>query len=363
MYTLIKPLLFRLEAEHSHNLTMAFLGLVSRSQLALRLFRGYGRQRMPALPCQLAGMSFPNPLGLAAGLDKDARAFPALAALGFGWIELGTVTPMPQAGNATPRMFRLQSDEALINRMGFNNAGLEVFARNVKRLRHNTDSIIGINIGKNAQTPIEQAADDYLTSLDTVYELADYIAVNISSPNTKSLRELQNAKYLQDFLGKLRIHRDELASRHGRTTPLVLKIAPDLTADEIQVIAEAVLAQRFDAVIATNTTISRPAGSNPLYEESGGLSGRPLRNLSTVAISQLHQALGESVPIIGAGGIQSAGDVIEKLRAGAQMVQIYTGLIYQGPAIVRRILRGLEQKMQSMHIKDWSTLVKTIRAG
>ena len=361
MYSLIKPLLFRLDAEHSHDLTMAFLALVSRSRPALWLFRRYGRQRMPALPCELAGMCFPNPLGLAAGLDKDARAFPALAALGFGWIELGTVTPRPQAGNPGPRMFRLQSDEALINRMGFNSAGLDVFARNMKRLRRSTDSIIGINIGKNAQTPIERAADDYLHSLDTVCEIADYIAVNISSPNTQSLRELQNAKYLQGFLRKLRIHRDELASRCGRTTPLVLKIAPDLTADEIQVIAEAVLAQRFDAVIATNTTISRPAGSNPLYDESGGLSGRPLGSLSTATISRLHQTLGEGIPIIGAGGIQSAADVIEKLRAGAQMVQIYTGLIYQGPAIIRRILRGLEQEMESMHIKDWPTLVKTIR--
>lgn len=361
MYKLIRPLLFGLDAERSHDVVLWLLSTLSRSRPALRLIRRAGADSVPSIPCEIAGLKLPNPVGLAAGLDKDARAFPALAAMGFGWVELGTVTPRPQPGNPGKRLFRVETDAALVNRMGFNNAGLGTFADNIQRLRRHSNPVTGINIGKNAETPITRAVDDYIAALDAVYTLADYVAVNVSSPNTASLRDLQNSKYLDDLLAKLVSRRDELAVRHNKSIPLFLKIAPDLTAGEIAMLAETVRAHRLDAVIATNTTISRPDSPHPAYAEKGGLSGRPLKQSSTATIGQLFGHLQGEVPIIGVGGIENAGDVVEKLSAGARVVQIYTSFIYQGPAVIRGILLGLEQQMQSMHISAWKTFLERVR--
>lgn len=361
MYRLIRPLLFRLDAERSHDVILAVLAALSRSASALGLIRRLGADRVPSIPCRFAGLHLPNPLGLAAGLDKYGKAFPALASMGFGWVELGTVTPRPQPGNPGKRLFRVVSDAALVNRMGFNSEGLQPFTEHITKLRHVSKSVIGVNIGKNADTPITRAVDDYLTSLDAVYGMADYVAVNVSSPNTASLRDLQNSKYLDDLVCSLISRRDELAARHKKTVPLFLKIAPDLTPEEIANLAKTVRAHRLDAVIATNTTISRPNRQHPAYAEKGGLSGRPLRQSSTATIRQLYTHLRTEVPIIGVGGIESAQDVIEKISAGAQIVQIYTSFIYRGPAVIRSILRELEQLMHSMHISDWKSFSEHTR--
>lgn len=362
MYKLIRPLLFGLDAERSHDVILWLLSVLSTSDPALRLITRFGTGRVPFIPCEFAGLSLPNPVGLAAGLDKDAQAFPALAAMGFGWVELGTVTPRPQPGNPGKRLFRVETDAALVNRMGFNNAGLGPFTDNIRRLRRHSTAVTGINIGKNAETPITRAVDDYVTALDAVHTLADYVAVNISSPNTASLRDLQNSKYLDDLLASLVSRRDELAALHNKPVPLFLKIAPDLTNSEIAMLADTVKAHRLDAVIATNTTTSRPHNPHPAYAEKGGLSGRPLRQPATATIRQLYGHLQGEVPIIGVGGIEDAPDVIEKLSAGAGIVQIYTSFIYQGPAVVRSILLGLEQQMQSMHISDWKTFLEHVRS-
>lgn len=361
MYTVIRSLLFRLDAEQGHDFVIALLAALSRSKPALRLLSRYGIQRNASIPCRIAGVDFPNPLGLAAGLDKNGRAFPALAALGFGWVEVGTVTPRPQPGNPRQRLFRIQADAALINRMGFNSPGLEPLIENITRLRQNTNSKIGINIGKNAQTSLQEAIKDYLISLDAVYNLGDYIAINVSSPNTQSLRELQNSRYLSRLLDALVTRRDELASYHNKTIPLVLKIAPDLSTEEIESIASTALNYKIDAIIATNTTRSRPSEGTGIYRESGGLSGRPLTALSTQVIHQLYENLKGQIPIIGVGGIECASDARDKIKAGAQIVQLYTSFIYQGPAVIRKILSGLEQDMNSMHINDWGPWVEKVR--
>ncbi|MDJ0955743.1 MAG: quinone-dependent dihydroorotate dehydrogenase [Arenicellales bacterium] len=363
MYQIIRPLLFSLDAERGHDLIIALLSILSRNKTALRWLNRRGIQQTPSLPCTLAGLHLPNPLGLAAGLDKNAQAFPALAALGFGWLELGTVTPKPQPGNPKKRLYRIPSEAALINRMGFNSGGLEPFIQNVKRLRQNTNAIIGINIGRNARTPTNQSVEDYLVSLDAVYGLADYVAINVSSPNTKTLRELQEYRNLNHLVDRLIIRRNELATHHDRTIPLFLKIAPDLDPNQIEGIADIAIKYKLEGIIATNTTVSRPDSLIPEYQEEGGLSGRPLRKLSTQTISQLRQFLESQIPVIGVGGIESKEDVKEKIQAGATLVQIYTSLIYQGPAIIRRILRGLEQDMKSMHINDWSSLVERIHSS
>lgn len=363
MYKIIRPLLFSLDAERGHDLIIALLAILSRYKTTLRLLSKWGIHQVPSLPCTIAGLHFQNPLGLAAGLDKNASAFPALAALGFGWLELGTVTPKPQPGNPKKRLYRIPSDAALINRMGFNSAGLEPFIQNVKRLRQNTNTIIGINIGKNATTPTDKAVEDYLISFDAVYSLADYIAINVSSPNTKTLRELQDARNLNHLVGRLITRRNELITHHNKTTPLFLKIAPDLNPDQIKGIADVAIKYNLDAIIATNTTVSRPSTSTAVYKEKGGLSGRPLRSLSTQIIAQLYRLLGSQTPIIGVGGIENAEDVKEKIKAGAHLVQIYTSLIYQGPFVIQRILQGLEQDMKSMHINDWSALVERVRSS
>lgn len=350
-----------MDAERSHDMIIALLAVVSRSKPMLQILSRHSMQRNACIPCHIAGVHLPNPLGLAAGLDKDGRAFPALAALGFGWVELGTVTPRPQPGNAKPRLFRLESDTALINRMGFNSMGLDSLIENIKKLRRNTYSKIGINIGKNAQTSLHEAIEDYLMLLDAVYSLGDYIAINISSPNTRSLRELQNSRYLGHFLHALVTRRDELAVHHNKTVPLILKIAPDLSSEEIETIADTAIRYKLDAIIATNTTVSRPHGVSGIYREKGGLSGRPLAALSTQVIHQLYEELKGQIPIIGVGGITCASDVREKIKAGAEVTQLYTGFIYQGPAVIRQILMGLEQDMNSMHINDWVSWVKKVR--
>ena len=282
------------------------------------------------------GLRFPNPIGLAAGLDKDGRYIDALADLGFGFLEIGTVTPRPQPGNPRPRMFRLPSAEAIINRMGFNNGGVDAFVANVQRSRfYARGGILGLNIGKNADTPIERAADDYLYCLDRVYAYASYITVNISSPNTKNLRQLQAADELDQLLGALRARRDALAEQTQRRVPIALKIAPDLDDLQIQVIADAVRRHGFDAVIATNTTIARDAVQGlPHAEEAGGLSGAPVFAASNRVLAELVRTLSGAVPIIGVGGVLSGADARAKFDAGASLVQLYSGLIYRGPGLI-----------------------------
>lgn len=283
------------------------------------------------------GLTFPNPVGLAAGLDKDGAYIDGLAALGFGFIEIGTVTPRAQPGNPKPRMFRLPEAQALINRMGFNNGGVDAFVRNVQASRFYQEQrgILGLNIGKNADTPIERATDDYLYCLDKVYPYAAYVTVNISSPNTKNLRQLQQASEIDALLSALKMAQSQLADKHGRYVPLVLKIAPDLDDEQIDTIASALLRHHIDGVIATNTTITRDAVQGLAHaNETGGLSGAPVRDLSTRVVRALHQVLQGEIPIIGVGGILSGSDASEKMAAGASLVQLYTGLIYRGPALV-----------------------------
>lgn len=283
------------------------------------------------------GLTFPNPVGLAAGLDKDGAYIDGLAALGFGFIEIGTVTPRAQPGNPKPRMFRLPEAQALINRMGFNNGGVDAFVRNVQASRFYQEQrgILGLNIGKNADTPIERATDDYLYCLDKVYPYAAYVTVNISSPNTKNLRQLQQASEIDALLSALKMAQSQLADKHGRYVPLVLKIAPDLDDEQIDTIASALLRHHIDGVIATNTTITRDAVQGLTHaNETGGLSGAPVRDLSTRVVRALHQVLQGEIPIIGVGGILSGRDASEKMAVGASLVQLYTGLIYRGPELV-----------------------------
>ena len=295
-------------------------------------------------PRTVMGLRFPNPVGLAAGLDKDGASIDALASLGFGFIEVGTVTPRAQPGNPKPRMFRLPQANALINRMGFNNGGVEAFVRNVQAslFYQEQRGILGLNIGKNADTPIERAADDYLLCLEKVYPYASYVTVNISSPNTKNLRDLQDASALDALLSTLKQAQQRLADQHARYVPLVLKIAPDIDIEQIKTIAAALLRHRIDGVIGTNTTIQRDAIQGMTHAaEAGGLSGAPVNARSTAVIRALYQELGDAVPIIGVGGILSGADAKQKQDAGASLVQIYTGLIYRGPALIRECARAL----------------------
>jgi dihydroorotate dehydrogenase len=290
------------------------------------------------------GIRFPNPVGLAAGLDKDGACIDGLAALGFGFIEIGTVTPRAQPGNPKPRMFRLPQANALINRMGFNNGGVDAFIRNVQASRFYQDKqgVLGLNIGKNADTPIERATDDYLSCLEKVYPFADYVTVNISSPNTKNLRQLQQASELGVLLSSLKQSQRSLADRHGRYVPIALKIAPDLDAEQITTIADSLMQHQIDAVIATNTTTTRDAVQGLAHaDEAGGLSGAPVLPLSNRVISALRAELSDTIPIIGVGGILSGADARDKMLAGASLVQVYTGLIYRGPALVSECVQAL----------------------
>ncbi len=306
------------------------------------------------------GIRFPNPLGLAAGFDKHATAFPALAAMGFGCIELGTVTPRPQPGNPRPRLFRLTEDKAIINRMGFNSIGLEQFAHNIGHAK--SEVPLGINLGKNADTPLDQARDDYLAGLSRIYTFADYATINVSSPNTPGLRELQNRQLLDSLLTDLKQRQSELSDEHGRYVPLALKISPDLNDGELGHIVELLMRHHIDAVIATNTTLQRPdslrsrAAVNP-----GGLSGQPLKPLSTALIAKLFRQLQGTVPIIGVGGIETADDAWEKLTAGADLLQLYTSIIFQGPSVVGDILLDLERRLHSMQISNLAEAVQQAR--
>jgi dihydroorotate dehydrogenase len=332
-YALTRPFLFGLDAESAHDLT---LNTIERLQhTPARCLWSASSVSDPVL---LAGLRFPNRIGLAAGLDKNGRCIDGLGAMGFGFVEVGTVTPKAQAGNPKPRVFRLERAEALINRLGFNNEGLDAFIRHVRsahRFRAQ-GGIVGLNIGKNAATPIEQAADDYLVGLRGVYAHADYVTVNISSPNTQNLRSLQSDAALDALLATLVAERDGLAAQKGRRVPMFVKIAPDLDEPQIALIAAALQRHRIDGVIATNTTIARDAVKElPQAGEAGGLSGAPLREASNRVIAALRAALGAAMPIIGVGGVMSGDDAVAKLRAGADLVQIYTGLIYRGPGLVQ----------------------------
>ena len=335
LYSLARPLLFGMDAEAAHRLALASLKLIERGGMASML-----AGTVPAQRVKLMGLEFPNALGLAAGLDKNGEYIDALAAMGFGFIEIGTVTPRPQPGNPKPRLFRLPEAQALINRMGFNNHGVERLLANVLRARYR--GVLGINIGKNFDTPIERAADDYELCLAKVYPHASYVAVNVSSPNTRNLRQLQGADELGALAGKLKTEQNRLADAHGRYVPLLLKIAPDLDDAALEAIAKCLLKHRMDGVIATNTTVSR-AGVTGLRHagEAGGLSGAPLRDASTALIGKLAHLLDGALPIVGVGGVMSAADACEKLAAGASLVQVYTGFIYRGPQLIGEILRAL----------------------
>ncbi len=333
-YGLARRVLFSMDAEAAHEATMAGLQHTQGTPLQW----AYASRQVQD-PVTLAGLRFPNRVGLAAGLDKNARCIDGLGAMGFGFVEVGTVTPKAQSGNPKPRIFRLPQANALINRLGFNNDGLSSFIANVQRSalrkQKNPSLLLGLNIGKNAATPIENATDDYLLCLDGVYPHADYVTVNISSPNTKNLRALQSDEALDGLLGAIAKRRQTLQRKHDKRVPIFIKIAPDLDEMQIRVIAATLVRHGMDGVVATNTTLSREAVQAMEHaDEAGGLSGAPVRELSNLVISQLRAALGQGFPIIGVGGILSGRDAVEKIKAGADLVQIYTGLIYSGPALV-----------------------------
>ena len=351
-YSLLRPLLFAMDAEAVHDHTMGMLASTQHNGLR----HLYQQQRVND-PVRLCGLNFPNRIGLAAGLDKNARCIDAWQAMGFGFVEVGTVTPLAQPGNPKPRMFRLPRAQALINRLGFNNQGLDNFLGNVKRARFRQDSeqpmLLGLNIGKNAATPIEHANDDYLTCLNAVYPHADYVTVNISSPNTKNLRQLQTDEAFTSLLHVLQQRRRELADLHGKQVPVFIKIAPDLDDLQLQQVCDSLRSVCMQAedvtdqawgVIATNTTLSREAVQGLTHsEQAGGLSGAPVREASNRVIRHLRRELGAGFPIIGVGGVMTAADAVEKIRAGADLVQIYTGFIYAGPALITECALAVKQ--------------------
>lgn len=329
MYNLSRRLLFKLSAETAHELTIDLLGASGRLGLTRMLVK-----QPSVLPVSVMGLDFPNPVGLAAGLDKNGDAIQGLSGLGFGFIEIGTVTPRPQPGNPKPRLFRLPAAEGVINRMGFNNLGVDHLLARVQSA--NFSGVLGINIGKNFDTPVENAADDYLYCLDKVYSSASYITVNVSSPNTPGLRSLQFGDSLRNLLSALNKRREELAVLHGKRVPLAIKIAPDMTDEEIVDVAHILLETGMDAVIATNTTVSRKGVEGMLHaDEAGGLSGAPVREQSTHVVRVLAEALAGRLPIIAAGGITEGQHAAEKIQAGASLVQVYSGFIYKGPQLIR----------------------------
>lgn len=335
LYSLAKPYLFKLDAESAHDLTLKSLKWAEKSGLL-------GLCAQPAICAtrQVMGLNFPNPVGLAAGLDKNAAVIDGMAALGFGFIEVGTVTPRPQPGNPKPRLFRIPEAQGIINRFGFNNLGVDNLITNVKAAKFK--GVLGINIGKNFDTPNERAVDDYLLCMQKVYTHASYISINISSPNTKNLRALQEKEALSDLLGTLKLEQTKLAEQYSKYVPITLKIAPDLTPEQVQEIAILLMQHQIDGVIATNTTLARDAVHGLQHsEETGGLSGAPVRNASTMVIQQLSQHFQGALPIIGVGGIFNGADAVEKIAAGASLVQVYSGLIYQGPKLVRDICKTL----------------------
>ena len=335
VYQLTKPLLFQFDAEIAHNITIKSLQWANK----LNLLKYY--QRAPTCtPRTVMGITFPNAVGLAAGLDKNGEVIDGMAALGFGFIEIGTVTPRAQPGNPKPRLFRVTKAQGIINRFGFNNVGVDHLIENVKAAKFK--GVLGINIGKNFDTPLGNAADDYLICMQKVYQHASYITVNISSPNTKNLRDLQAKDNLSSLLASLKLTQQKLADKHGKYVPITLKIAPDLEENQVIEIANLLMQHNIDGVIATNTTLARePVKGMKNGAEAGGLSGAPVRNLSTVVIQQLSKQLQGALPIIGVGGVLSGADAVEKIAAGASLVQIYSGLIYKGPALVRDICKTL----------------------
>jgi dihydroorotate dehydrogenase len=335
LYRAVRPLLFALDPERAHGLSLKSLDVLARLGAA-----SLAASPAPRMPVRVMGLDFPNPVGLAAGLDKNGEHIDGLAALGFGFIEIGAVTPRAQPGNPKPRLFRVPKAEALINRLGFNNRGADALVENIRRSRYR--GIVGVNIGKNSDTPNERAHEDYIACLRKVYAHASFVTANVSSPNTKDLRALQQADGLDALLVPLTAERDLLAERYGNRVPLALKVAPDLDDAGIEMIADRVAARGIDAVIATNTTVSREGvGHLSAGREQGGLSGAPLKALATAVVAKLRRALPASVPIIGVGGIASAADAREKIDAGASLVQLYTALVYRGPGLVGEIVRGL----------------------
>jgi len=341
MYDILRPLLFKLDAETAHRATLYALGVAQRSNFA------HWIAKPPAdLPTKVFGITFPNPVGLAAGLDKNAEHLDALDALGFGFIEVGTVTPKPQSGNDRPRLFRLPRHEAIINRMGFNNAGVDALVRNVQQSSYH--GVLGINIGKNKDTPNEKAVSDYLLCLTRVYELASYVTVNISSPNTQGLRDLQEEATLRRFISVLREAQERLGSQHGRRKPMLLKIAPDLGEAELDAIAEVLLHTGIDGVVCSNTTIDHAAvADDPHGNEVGGLSGKPLFDRSTAVLAGMRRRLQGRVPLIGVGGILDGSDAAEKLEMGASLVQLYSGLIYRGPPLVAECVNEIRRQREA----------------
>lgn len=342
MYSLARPFLFGLDAERAHGLGLTALETAYRSGLNPLMARA-----PQPLPTKVLGLSFPNPVGLAAGLDKNGAHIDALLSLGFGFIEIGTVTPKPQAGNPKPRMFRLPEQQAVINRLGFNNEGVDALVRNVAKARRKR-GLLGINIGKNKDTPNENAEDDYLYCLERVYPLADYITVNISSPNTAGLRELQEEQSLRRLVGSLREAQEKFAAREGKRVPMLVKIAPDLSDDDIEAAGRVLGELQVDGVIATNTTITRDGVEGSAQAgETGGLSGRPLMTQSTTVLRKMRTRLPESIPMIGVGGILSGADAVTKMAAGASLVQCYSGLVYRGPALVHECVEAIRRRKEA----------------
>jgi len=334
-YPIVRPALFKLDPERAHELTFQQLRFMNGTPLEL-----FYRQNLPSRPVTCMGLTFKNALGLAAGLDKNAECIDAFAAMGFGFVEVGTVTPRAQAGNDKPRMFRLVEAGGIINRMGFNNLGVDHLVENVKKARFN--GVLGINIGKNKDTPVEQGKDDYLICMEKVYAHAGYIAINISSPNTPGLRSLQYGEALDDLLSSIKQKQKELEQRHLKYVPLAVKIAPDLSEEELIQVADSLIRHQIDGVIASNTTLDRSLVSGLKHaEEAGGLSGRPVQSRSTAVIQRLSQELQGRLPIIGVGGIDSLTAAREKIAAGATLVQIYSGFIYQGPGLIKDIVTHL----------------------
>lgn len=342
MYSLARPFLFGLDAERAHGLGLNALELAYRTGAT-----GLLASPIAPMPTKLLGLTFPNPVGLAAGLDKNGAHIDALFALGFGFVEVGTVTPRPQLGNPKPRMFRLSQHRAIINRLGFNNEGVDALVRNVERARRK-GGLLGINIGKNKDTSNERAASDYLYCLERIYPLADYITINISSPNTAGLRELQEEQALRHLIGTLRDAQEELGAQHGKRVPMLVKVAPDLSDDDIDAVARVLADLSVDGVIATNTTVSRINVQNhPLAHETGGLSGAPLLGQSTTVLRRLRARLPDNIPLIGVGGILSGADAVAKMSAGASLVQCYTGLIYRGPELVRECVEAIRRRREA----------------
>ena len=342
MYSFARPFLFGFDAEAAHGAGLASLEAAYRTGLSPLLAR-----RPTPLPTRAFGLTFPNPVGLAAGLDKNGAHIDALLSLGFGFVEVGTVTPRPQEGNPKPRMFRLPEHEAVINRLGFNNGGVDALVRNVEKAKRR-HGLLGINIGKNKDTPNESAEDDYLLCMERVYPLADYITVNISSPNTAGLRELQEEQALRRLVGTLREAQERLGALHGKRVPMLVKIAPDLSDNDVEAAARVLGDLQVDGVIATNTTVGRIGIENsPLAKEAGGLSGRPLMGHATAVLRMMRTRLPEAIPMIGVGGILSGADAATKMAAGATLVQCYSGLVYRGPGLIHECVEAMRRRKEA----------------